>query len=242
MNYALYDTMIEVPGHLRGFLSADLLSQDYWNHTVSVEQYQALQSATEQYFNLAPCSVPPFEFEIKVEDLGQGFPRVPRYYSKQGLIFIWSIDLDKDNSELPAEIVNFAADGLQFKSELQHIKSSCANFVEFCAAQMYLESNYVFVGILKTPGWLKRCSQPTINQYYKLFWKSIIDYAGTRPVIVPTVSFMDQVQQQLNQRTVSFGPYHYKIMQRSGFKRKPLGTDYPYIRMLPTQEVWYHGN
>lgn len=242
MNYALYDTLLDAPRHLREYLSADLLSKDYWNHTTTVSQYHELQQSSEQYFNIDPCEIPPFKFEIKIEDLGQSFPRVPRYHSHQGLIFIWSIDLDSPSSLLPSEIVNFAADGLQFKSELQHIKSSCANFVEFCAAQMYLESDYVFVGILKTPGWLKRCQQSTINQYYKLFWKRIISYAGAKPVIVPTVSFMNQVQQELNQRTVSFGPYHHKIMSRSGFKRKVLGNAFPRIRMLPTQEVWYHGN
>lgn len=234
--------MLEVPEHLCSFLSADLLSRDYWNHTLTVDQYRELQTASEQYFDISPCGIPPFEFELKVEDLGQGFPRVPRYYSKQGLIFIWSINLDKTNSELPSDIVNFASDGLQFKSELQHIKSSCVNFVEFCAAQMYIEKDYIFVGILKMPGWLKRCQQTVVNRYYKLFWQNIIDYADGRPVIVPTVSFMNQVQQELNQRTVSFGPYHYKIMSRSGFKRKPLGNNFPYIRMSPTQEVWFHGN
>ena len=242
MNYALYDTMIEIPLHLRGYLSADLLSRDYWNHIVSLEQRAHLQQASEQHFDIDPCNISPFEFEIKVEDLGPGFPRVPRYHSKQGLIFIWSIDLNKSNKELPDELLTFAPDGLQFKSELQHIKSSCSEFIELCAAQMYIEQDYIFVGILKTPGWFKRCQQATVNQYYKLFWKSIIQYANSRPVIVPTVSFMNEVQQQLNQRTVSFGPYHQKIMHRSGFKRKLLGTSYPYIRMSPTQEVWYHGN
>lgn len=242
MDYALYDTLLDAPAPLREYLSADLLSQDYWNHIVTKDQYCKLQQASEQHFNIEPCTVAPFEFEIKIEDLGQSFPRVPRYHSRQGLIFIWSIDLNNLNPAFPAEVANFASDGLQFKSELQHIKSSCADFVEFCAAQMYLEPNYVFVGILKTPGWLKRCQQSTINNYYKLFWKRIIKYAGDRPVIVPTVSFMNQVQQELNQRTVSFGPYHHKIMHRSGFRRKPLSSGYPYIRMLPTQEVWYHGN
>ncbi len=242
MNYALYDTLIDVPSHLREYLSADLLSRDYWNHTVTPDQHAELQCASEKHFDIAPCNIAPFKFEIKLEDLGQGFPRVPRYHSRQGLIFVWSIDLSNPNKELPDEIVNFAPDGLHFKSELQHIKSSCPDFIEFCAAQMYLEQDYVFVGILKTPGWFKRCQQSTMNQYYKLFWKSIIKYAGNRSVIVPTVSFMNQVQQQLNQRTVSFGPYHQKIMHRSGFKRKPLGLSYPYIRMLPTQEIWYYGN
>ncbi len=242
MNFATYNGLLVVPQHLESYLSADGLSKDYWNRTVTVDQYQQLQQQSLAYFGIESLEIPPFKFEIKVEDLDQYFPRVPRYHDRQGLIFIWSIDLNANNKELPDQITNYANDGLQFKSELQHIKSSVSHFVELCCAQIYIEQDYIFVGILKTPGWFKRCDQSIVNSYYKLFWKNIIKYAKNKTVIVPTVSYMNDVQKHLNQRTISFGPYHQKIMHRSGFRKQLLGPGYSSIRILPTQEIWYHGN
>ena len=244
MDFAHYDSFLSVPDHLANYMSAGLLSTDYWNNILTVEEFEKMQQQAEQHYNILPLTVAPFRFELKIEDLGQGFPRVPRYHSRQGFIFLWSIDTECSNVGLPDKVLNFAADGLQFKSENQHIKSSCSSFIEFCAAQVYIESEYMFVGILKTPGWFKKCGTVLANTYYKLFWKDIAAYADSigKPVIVPTVSYMNQVQQQLNQRTVSHGPYHYKIMHRAGFKRQVLGSTFELIRIPSTQEVWYHGN
>lgn len=244
MDFAFYDSFLPVPEHLSGYMSANLLSTDYWNNIMPAQEFEQLQAQAEQHYNIQPLTIEPFRFELKIEDLGQGFPRVPRYHSRQGFIFLWSIDTDRNNTNLPDKILNFAPDGLQFKSEGQHIKSCCSTFIEFCAAQVYIESDYVFVGILKTPGWFKKCGTTLTNTYYKLFWKNIAAYADTigKPVIVPSVSYMNDVQQQLNQRTISYGPYHYKIMHRSGFRKQVLGKDFELIRMSPTQEVWFHGN
>lgn len=225
-------------------MSANLLSTDYWNNILTAKEFERAQAQAEQHYNIQPLNISPFRFELKIEDIGQGFPRVPRYHSHQGFIFLWSIDTESKNTELPDKMLNFSSEGLDFKSERQHIKSCCPTFIEFCAAQVYIESDYVFVGILKTPGWFKKCGPALANTYYKLFWKSITAYADAigKPVIVPSVSYMNDVQQQLNQRTISYSPYHYKIMKRSGFRKQVLGKDFDLIRMLPTQEVWFHGN
>jgi hypothetical protein len=103
-------------------------------------------------------------------------------------------------------------------------------------AQIYPEAEYVFVGILKMPSWLQRISAREKRQYYKKFWQLIVE-STDKPVIVPTASFMNQVQKVINNKTIAFEPYHEKVMHHAGFVKRPLGN-YPMLRMSPDTEVW----
>lgn len=231
-----YDQLLDVPEELSKFLSARGLSEDYWQNIC--QDYDELNARSQQYFNVTPLTLENFQFEIKVEDLAVDHPHVPRYHSKQGLIYLWSVDTSKSLAWLPDSISRYVYEGMDFKLERQSVKSSCPDMSEFCMAQIYLEADYVFVGILKTPNWLQRITAREKREYYKKFWKLIVD-STDKPVIVPSVGFMNRVQKEINNKTIAHEPYHEKVMHHVGFVKKPLGN-YPMIRLSPDTEVWVY--
>ena len=165
-NFLKYNELLTVPAGLTQFLSARLLSEDYWNN-IHIDDYAVLEQAAESYFKVKPLTIEEFQFEIKLEDLGEEHPYVPRYHDRQGLIYLWSVDLEKSLDWLPNTISQHVPNGLEFKLERQAVKSSCPNYSEFCMAQIYLEEDYVFVGILKMPNWLSEISVIEKRNYYK---------------------------------------------------------------------------
>ncbi|MEI6421233.1 MAG: hypothetical protein WCP55_03385 [Lentisphaerota bacterium] len=236
-SFLKYDRLVSVPNELGTYLSAQQLSEDYWNNIVSADKFTQLESIANSYFNVS-FALEQFYVEHKLDDLILEHPLVPRYYAVQGLFLIWSVDMDSSLDWLPNSIAQYVPTALEFKNERQMAKSSRPNHSEFCIMQVYPEDDYIFVGALKFPNWLNRSDKADLRAYYRKFWKAFM--ASTdKTIIMPTGSKMTQIHNELNGKSIPLEPYHKEIMQMAGFKKQPLGQyANDLIRLSPNEEVW----
>lgn len=233
-----YNLLLAVPEELKSYLSAQLLSEDYWNNIVTQEQFFQLEETAKDWFNLTVPVIEHFNSEIKLDDLTLEHPYVPRYYAKQGLFVIWSVDLEHSLDWLPESIAQHVPLGLDFKHERQMAKSAVPTYSEFCIMQLYIEKDYIFVGALKFPNWLNKSKKTDLRCYYRIFWKALVN-STDKTIILPTSTRMLLAHSELNNKRIPLEPYHREIMQMAGFKKQKLG-EYAndLIRLPANEEVW----
>jgi hypothetical protein len=235
-----YEYNLSVPAELIDYVSTNNKSQNYWAHILTPEEQAQLEQQASKYFRLPNLTFEQFVLETKVDDLAEVHPYVPRFYKKQGLFLIWSVDLDKSISWLPDTIAPQVADGLTFKTELQMAKSSCPNYSEFFIAQVHIEDSYVFVSAVKTPNWLNRSPITALRAYYRKFWKHLVS-AFDKTIIVPNINLIKDAHRTINNRGIPHEPYHREVLQAAGLRRQPLGQyANDMIRLLPEDEVWIY--
>lgn len=238
-----YDKVAKVPADLAAYLSAANLSRDYWSHVKNHTQQHWLETRAQhalgtKKYNL---NIERFVLESKLDDLDLMHPLVPRMHANQGIFLIWSIDLDFDTAWLPYSVAAVAHQGLQHKSEQQMAKSSCANCVEFCIAQLHIDQDYVLIGALKTANWYNQARPGDMRQYYKKFWRLLTNSIFDKKIIAPTGSYIEKLHVELNNKRIPRDAYHKEVMMAAGFKKQSLGLhSNANLRISPDTMVWIH--
>lgn len=236
-----YNKLVKVPADLCAYLSADNLSKDYWSHVRDRTQQQWLELKAQKLLGIKKYNLQLEQFllETKLDDLDLVHPLVPRMHDEQSIFLIWSIDLDCNMSWLPYSMTAVAHQGLQYKSEQQMAKSSCANCVEFCIAQLHIDQDYVFVGAVKTANWWNKANAGDMRRYYKKFWRLLTNSIFDKKVIAPTGSYIEQLHLELNNKRIPRDAYHKEIMTAAGFKKQLLGTHAnSNLRISKDTKVW----
>jgi hypothetical protein len=235
-----YDYNLSVSDELAEYTSTNQLSQDYWAHVKTKDEQEVLERKAREYFDTAKYNLEfeQFKLETKIDDLALIYPYVPRFYKRQGLFLIWSVDMDNSLDWLPESIAACVPDSLTYKNEMQMAKSSCPQYSEFFIVQLNIEQDYVFINTVKMPNWLNRSRITQARKYYKKFWRHLVS-AFNKPVIVPSLKLLAHAHRTINDRGIPHEPYHTKMLQQAGLVKQPLGNyANDMIRISADEEVW----
>lgn len=229
---AEYQTFIDVPQHLVKYLSLNLLNQDYWNNCVDKQTQQQLEQQTRNWLNLdlAPYETH-YNIETKIDDISTDLlPIVPKLCDKQGFIFIWTVPLWIADS--------VSAQALQFKTELQNVKSTVADDCETLIAQVHIYNEFVFVSSVKYYNFVAKYPKHRRLELCRMVWQTLIDVFDDKTIYAVNGGVLNQAHNLFNGKNIQREPYRRKVLKSLGFEETTVAAAPTHFYLHPTEKIW----
>lgn len=227
-----YQTFIDIPSELAGYLSLDQLNQDYWANCMSRDQQSTMEAAARHWLNLDLDQYQgQFNIETKVEDISTDqLPIVPKLCDQQGLIFIWTVPLDQ------ADEVTSAA--MLFKTEPQSVKSVVPDNCEVLIAQVHVYDDCVFIASVKYYNYIAKYPKAMRLQLCQQVWSMLIDLFKTKVVYAANGGVLNTAHNLFNNKNIQREPYRRKMLMSLGFRETTVSQAPAHFYMADTDKIW----
>lgn len=218
-----YLELLDVPEQFQEYLSANLLNQDYWAHSLTRSKQRQIECCVREWLNIPlPNFETDYDIETKIEDIDSDIvPIVPKLCNRQGLLFVWTTPLYNADE--------ITASAIEFKLEPQSVKSSVADNCEVMIAQVHQYDTFVFISSVKYYNYIARMSKCERIMLIETVWKTLIELFKDKTIYAATASSLNQAHQIFNNKNIQHEPYSEKLMRRMGFRYNNIDIPELYV-------------
>ena len=166
------------------------------------------------------------DIEIQLDEFPIQRPFIPRIDGRQAHLFLW---LGKKEDDI--ETYNLAEKNI---GEKMWVHNKTPNTFIKGVGMFHIYDEYVIVGSLKYPGYMRSKSPVERRRLIRTMWCETINIFKGRRILCPTGTYFDYLHLSMNQMKAQKEPYHREIMQQFGFEKDVL-YDHFWIRDKDTK-------